>query len=96
MTRQKHLKDHVRARMQKTGQRYTVARRHILAKATPLRIREILSELSNLESSAAEHFPLGDDECDELRAALKQRVSTLHLDEVAAHQRIGEVLAMTV
>ena len=36
MTKQKHLKDHIRARMQKTGERYTVARRHILAKATPV------------------------------------------------------------
>ena len=36
MTRQKHLKDRIRARMQKTGESYTVARRHILAKATPL------------------------------------------------------------
>ncbi len=35
MTRQKHLKDRIRARMDKTGERYTVARRHVLAKATP-------------------------------------------------------------
>ena len=34
MTRQKHLKDRIRARMDKTGERYTVARRHVLAKAT--------------------------------------------------------------
>lgn len=35
MTRQKHLKDRIRARMSKTGERYTVARRHVLAKAAP-------------------------------------------------------------
>ena len=35
MTRQKHLKDRIRARMDKTGERYTVARRHVLAKAAP-------------------------------------------------------------
>jgi len=35
MTQQKHLKDRIRARMDKTGERYTVARRHVLAKAGP-------------------------------------------------------------
>ena len=34
MTSQKHLKARVRARMHKTGERYVVARRHILEKAT--------------------------------------------------------------
>lgn len=38
MTRQKHLKDRIRARMQKTGERYTVARRHVLAKVSPPQI----------------------------------------------------------
>src|SRR5262245_58558322 len=31
MTAQKHLKQLIRARMQKTGERYTAARRHILS-----------------------------------------------------------------
>lgn len=35
MTSQKHLKQLVRARMQKTGERYTTARRHLVAQATP-------------------------------------------------------------
>ena len=34
MTSQKHLKARVRARMEKTGERYTVARRRIIEKAT--------------------------------------------------------------
>jgi hypothetical protein len=33
MTTQKHLKQLIRARMQKTGERYTTARRHIIGKA---------------------------------------------------------------
>ncbi len=35
MTKQKRLKDLIRARMQKTGERYTAARRHVLAQALP-------------------------------------------------------------
>lgn len=35
MTRQKHLKQLVRDRMQKTGERYATARRHVLAAAAP-------------------------------------------------------------
>jgi hypothetical protein len=35
MTRQKHLKQLVRARMQQTGERYTTARRHVIAQAPP-------------------------------------------------------------
>jgi hypothetical protein len=35
MTSQKHLKARIRARMQKTGERYSVARRQVLQKATP-------------------------------------------------------------
>ena len=34
MTSQKHLKARIRTRMQKTGERYTVARRQVVAKAT--------------------------------------------------------------
>ena len=32
MTTQKHLKNRIRARMKKTGERYSVARRYVLSK----------------------------------------------------------------
>lgn len=35
MTKQKHFKQLVRARMQKTGESYSAARRHVIQKATP-------------------------------------------------------------
>ncbi|MCW5715557.1 MAG: DUF4872 domain-containing protein [Bauldia sp.] len=35
MTRNKHVKQLVRARMEKTGERYTAARRHVVAEAPP-------------------------------------------------------------
>ena len=39
MTRQKHLKNRIRARMQKTGERYSAARRHILAGSPPQKLQ---------------------------------------------------------
>lgn len=36
MTSQKHLKQLVRARMQKTGERYSTARRQVISAATPV------------------------------------------------------------
>ncbi len=40
MTKQKHLKALVRARMQKTGESYVVARRHVLRKAAAVETRD--------------------------------------------------------
>lgn len=36
MTAHKHLKQLIRSRMEKTGERYTTARRHVLGTAGPL------------------------------------------------------------
>jgi hypothetical protein len=47
MTAHKHLKQLVRTRMQKTGERYTVARRHVISKA----------QQQNQNPAARWHFP---------------------------------------
>ena len=45
MTRQKHLKQLVRARMEKTGERYATARRHVVRDASPPGAETVRSEL---------------------------------------------------
>ncbi|XZE53619.1 BtrH N-terminal domain-containing protein [Planctomycetaceae bacterium SH139] len=57
------------------------------------RIQEIVLEFRDLERSAQEKFPLNENECDDLRAELQRHCHALHLEEVAAHQRLGEVVA---
>ncbi len=50
------------------------------------RLREIAGELTELETSAANDFPLAAVGCDRLLADLQSRVLELHRDEVAAHE----------
>ena len=57
------------------------------------RIRENHASLNELEKASREDFPLSEKACDELLADLHRRVLALHRGEVAAHQRLGEVLA---
>ena len=44
MTERKSLKRRVRARMEKTGERYTAARRHVVAEIEPVYVPEIASD----------------------------------------------------
>lgn len=60
MTQQKHFKRRVRARMAKTGERYTTARRHVLATQTK----------GNSNVSETLHFPGAHPETTALRTAL--------------------------
>ena len=53
MTDQKNLKRRVRARMEKTGERYTAARRHVVADPEPEPAEPDLSGLASGDAVAA-------------------------------------------
>ncbi len=48
------------------------------------KVREVWEALQSLEDQVKEQFPLSDEDCDALRAALKDRALSIHAAEVAA------------
>jgi hypothetical protein len=60
---------------------------------SPEEIRALRQRLEELGRAARERFPLGEAACATLRADLQERVMALYEGEVAAHARLGELVA---
>jgi hypothetical protein len=57
------------------------------------KVRQTWNEIEALGGQAKAKFPLTPAECDELRRHLKGRIRDLYEGEVAAHKKLGEILA---
>lgn len=70
------------------------ARIELIHDAAPAeKVREVSDELQSLETRVQERFPLSDEDCEALRAALKDRVLFIHDAEVAALSELEQLTA---